>query len=107
MNDTNHIAVEVSGLSKTFGPVVAVDAVDLTIDSGTYFVFRPRATKVATFDRKVVLSDLYSFPFHVRCRIMSVSDAGRYSGRAFSKLLDDHGPRPLLSCTFAIVQSCE
>ena len=38
MNDTNHIAVEVSGLSKTFGPVVAVDAVDLTIDSGTYFV---------------------------------------------------------------------
>ncbi len=35
MNDTNHIAVEVSGLSKTFGPVVAVVSVDLTIDSGT------------------------------------------------------------------------
>ncbi len=38
MNDTSHIAVEVSGLTKTFGPVVALDSVDLTIVSGTYFV---------------------------------------------------------------------
>jgi len=38
MNQSNDIAVEVSGLTKTFGSVVAVDAIDLTIDSGTYFV---------------------------------------------------------------------
>ncbi len=38
MNDTNDIAVEVSGLTKTFGPVVALDSVDLTIVNGTYFV---------------------------------------------------------------------
>ncbi len=38
MNDTNDIAVEVTGLTKTFGPVVALDSVDLTIVNGTYFV---------------------------------------------------------------------
>ncbi len=37
MNNSNNIAVEVSGLTKTFGSVVAVDAIDLTIDTGTYF----------------------------------------------------------------------
>ena len=37
MNKANNIAVEVSGLTKTFGPVVAVDSIDLTIDTGTYF----------------------------------------------------------------------
>ena len=38
MNDSNDIAVEGFGLSKKFGPVVAVDAGDLTVDRGTYFV---------------------------------------------------------------------
>ena len=38
MDQANDIAVEVSGLTKTFGPVVAVDSVDLAIDSGSYFV---------------------------------------------------------------------
>ena len=38
MNDAGDIAVEVSGLTKTFGPVVALDSVDLRIDSGAYFV---------------------------------------------------------------------
>ncbi len=38
MNQANDIAVEVAGLTKTFGSVVAVDAIDLTINSGAYFV---------------------------------------------------------------------
>ena len=38
MSNSSDIAVEVSGLTKTFGPVVALDSVDLTIESGAYFV---------------------------------------------------------------------
>ena len=38
MNDSPDIAVEVAGLSKAYGTVVAVKSVDLAIESGQYFV---------------------------------------------------------------------
>ena len=38
MNDSPDIAVEVAGLSKAYGPVVAVKSIDLAIESGQYFV---------------------------------------------------------------------
>ncbi|MEE8333942.1 MAG: ABC transporter ATP-binding protein [Alphaproteobacteria bacterium] len=38
MNDNRHTAVEVEGLSKSYGPVLALDAVSFAIDSGGYFV---------------------------------------------------------------------
>ena len=38
MTDARDIAVETRGLSKHYGPVVALDGVDVTIRSGEYFV---------------------------------------------------------------------
>ena len=38
MNDSPDIAVEVAGISKTYGTVVAVKSIDLAIESGRYFV---------------------------------------------------------------------
>jgi ABC-type Fe3+/spermidine/putrescine transport system ATPase subunit len=38
MNDSPDIAVEVAGLSKAYGSVVAVKSIDLAIESGQYFV---------------------------------------------------------------------